>query len=268
MNKKCIIFIFIVVYSLLSISAQNSSYDDLSQENKSLFETYILRFYSQQNMTGSSGRLLEDVILKQEIQTSDSKKTEIMNVLLFVKNPKVSLVYATDNSGKPTAYLQRDNETWIYRENLRLPLKISLSQSVSGEANLGDILGMNLIDDFSCVNVEQNSETVSFTFDRLKSNLPYSTIEVNASKTTKDIFSIKYLGMGGSAIRMAELDNYFIVRTDHRLPIWSISNLHMNVDRVTKIKYLDVKRMSIPDSFFQPNATALAQFLIWARGFK
>jgi len=268
MSKKLSCGILIIYFSVFSLFAQDSAETPLSVENKALFETYILRFYSQQNMNGKSGHLMEDLIFEQSIKTSDLKGTKTINVLLFCKGPKVCLVYSTDNNGKPTAYLQRNNETWIYRENLRLPMKISLSQNVSGEANLGDVLGINLIDDFFVSDIEKNPDTITFTFNRKSVEFPYSSVKVNANPVTKDLYSIQYLSMGGTTIRQADLENYSIVSGDHRLPIWSITNLHMNTDRVTRIIYLDVKRMTIPDSFFHPNAIALSQFLVWVRSFK
>jgi|GEM_PF-3548050 hypothetical protein len=268
MNRPAFALILALLVSPAGLSGQDAAGVGLSAADRQLVETYILRFYTQQDLTGASGGILEDVMLKQSILTSDSRGSETSTVILFAKSPKVCLVYLTDKAGKPTAYLQRGNDIWVYRETLRLPMKVTLSQSVSGEANIGDILGLNLLDDFICHEIRSTDASISFSFKRKAPGYPYPAVTVEADPRTGDLTSILYLGSSGDAIRRAELGPYSMVGSGHRMPAWAISNLRIRTDRVTRISYIDVKRLDIPDSFFQPNAVALGQFLKWARSYR
>lgn len=264
MNKKILLFFLIVCEVFFTLWGQDVI-NDSGANVQLLAQRYILPFYKNQNLIGASNILLENMMLKQQIQTIGPKGTETSIVMLYTKGPKTCLVYTVDKTGRPIIFLQRDNETWIYRENLRLPMKISLSQRVSGEANLGDILGLNLLDDFAIVQSSQNEAGISILFSRKSSGYPYPSIEVFVEPKSGDLYQILYNGAGGNAIRRAELNNYTTVSGNHRMPLWTIRNLTINKEFITTIRYLEIKSLAIPDSFFQPNANALSQFLIWAR---
>lgn len=227
----------------------------------------IVQFYQRQNIIGKNGNLLENVLLKQTINAFSQKKNETTTVLLFAKNPKKCLVYYIDKTGVPTAYLQRGQDTWIYRTNLRTPLKVTTSQNILGEANVGDILGLNLLDDFVLLNIEKNEKENLFYFERSVSNYPYPSIIVSLNPKTEKINSIFYQGLGKKTIRVADLSNYTIINKIHEVPVWNLRNLYMNIDLKTTITYTDIRQIEIPDSFFQPDGNSLKQFLQWAKSF-
>jgi hypothetical protein len=253
---------------LLSALAALGAEPSLAPDRADLVKRLVGRFYEQENLAGSSGKILRDVVLVQRIVTSEAESRKASIVVIFCKNPKVSLVFLTDETGRATAFLQRGTDTWIYRESLRIPLKVSLSQSVFGDANLGDILGLNLVEDFTCTSVAEEENSYIFQFKRISTTYPYSGVDVVADQESGDFSAIHYRSYAGGIIRQAALSDYASLNGGHRVPTWTISSLHLNTARSTKISYEDIKPLSIPEAFFQPNANSLSQFLRWAGNYK
>ncbi|MBN1243437.1 MAG: outer membrane lipoprotein-sorting protein [Spirochaetales bacterium] len=229
-------------------------------------EALVGRFYSQQRLAGPGGGLLEDMMLAQELTVSEAGKERRSRVLLFSKNPDTCLVYVADERGQATAYLRRGDDTWIYRDTLRLPLKVSRAQAVLGEANLGDLLGIDLWGDFEIVGASDGAEGLLMDFSRSGTGSPYASVRVIADAATGDLARIEYKGTGGQTIREAALGPYATLEGGHRVPAWTIRNLRIGTSAVTTIRYTRIAYVAIPDAFFKPEAVALGQFLIWAKG--
>jgi len=229
-------------------------------------EAAITRFYSQQKLAAPGRGLLEDMMLAQELTVSEGGKERRSRVLLFSKTPDTCLVYVADERGQATAFLRRGDDTWIFREGLRLPLKVSRAQAVLGEANLGDLLGIDLWGDFALASATDAPEGLVMDFERRGPGSPYASVRVVAEAASGELSRIVYRGSGGAAIREAELGPYSTLEGGHRVPVWTIRNLRIGTGAVTTIRYTRIAAAVLPDAYFKPEAAALGQFLIWAKG--
>lgn len=262
MNKVLLATIFTLFFTN-TLGAKSPEENLLSE-----IQTALSRFYEQQNFVGAEGRLFENLMVKQRVTKISGGNQKSTDVFLLTKDLQTILVFLNDERGIPTVFLQRGYNTWIFREGLRLPLKVTLSQNVYGDINLGDILGVNLVENFECSDASVMNGTIKAIFRKLRSHYPYPFVEVEINRETLDLLRIQYNGLSGDGIHEAVLHSYANIDSKHRFPVWMIRNLHINMEQYTELHYLSVQPKTIPDSFFQPNASALSQFLIWARNLK
>jgi len=235
------------------------------EEDKAIGGRIVERFYTAQKMGSDQSRILENMMVKQEITTlSSSGETRGVSVVFF-KNPDVALCYFRGSKGEEVVFLYHERNAWIYKDGLRTPIKVSLSQQVMGDANLGDVLGINVLRDFEFSSLENTGEGLVLNYvKKPASTYPYPVVQLHVD-TEERIRQIWYGGAGGEFIRVADLDNYRLVAGDHLVPDWTIRNVKMHTDRKTILRYVTIRELSLPDSFFRADANALAQFMKWAK---
>jgi hypothetical protein len=261
MNKRQIpLTLLFLFFAVLPIWMSPTSAD------KSLAEEIVGRYYLGQNISDSDGRLRESIVIEQEIYTLEDGKESKTTAYLFMKDADTYLVYMKNERNESICYLYRGDRQWVYRENLRNPMRVNMSQNVSGAANLGDLIGIDILQDFDLEEIEEVSGGYDLKYLRGRSSYPYPSIVIESRGENGDISGIEYQGLGGRSMRRVDLLDYKTIAGNHRIPTWRITNLVTDMEDMTEIRYLSIKPIDIPGSYFSPNGNALGHFLKWSEG--
>lgn len=219
-----------------------------------------------QNISDSEGKLLDSIVIEQEILTIIDSEESRTIAHLFMKDADTYLVYLKNERNESICYLYRGDKQWIYRENLRNPMRVNMSQNISGEANLGDLIGIDILRDFELDRTRKTADGHELVYRRSRSSYPYPTIVIESSGNSGNITGIEYQGLGERSMRRVDLIDYRTITGNHRVPTWRIRNLVTDTEDITEIRYRSIKPIDIPGSYFSPNGNALDHFLKWSKG--
>ena len=116
----------------------------------------------------SYGTVLKDFLAYQEIMQSQNDLYEIDNIFTAItKDRTVDLEakvfikkgsqasYIVQN-GRPTIFLTTKLGSWVIRENVPTPLKVSGGYTVFGIMSVDDVLGIDFADDYNIISQEKN----------------------------------------------------------------------------------------------------------------
>ena len=240
------------------------SWTDPTPGEKYLADQVVREFYINQNISDAEGHLLSSIIIKQEIRNIVGNKESLIFTHLFMKDEDTYLVYLKNERNESICYLYRGDNQWVYRENMNNPMRVNMSQNVSGMANLGDLIGINILRDFDLNHIIQNTDSYSLHYDRAVSSFPYPSIVIDVDKSTNSINSIEYQGLGSRSMKRVNLIDYRVISGNHRIPVWQIRNLVTDMGDFTEIKYLSIEEIKIPSGFFTPTGNSLNHFLKWS----
>ena len=253
-----------VVAILIFLAAGASLAADPGPDETALADRIVRKYYAGQGISDTAGRLLTSIVVEQEIRSVEDGVTTDLRAHLFMKDADTYLVYLKNERGESVCYLHKGGRQWVYRENLNNPLRVNMSQNVSGAANLGDLIGIDILKDFHLVSVEESSGAYVLGYERGRSSYPYPGIRVSVDAATEDIAAIEYLGLGERPMRRVLLEDYAFVSGTHRVPVWRIRNLVTDTQDSTTIRYLSIEPIDIPGAYFSPTGNALGHFLRWS----
>ena len=258
MNKR-LLLVFLLIIPI-------SAWSDPSGGDTQLAEGIVRDFYINQNISDTDGRLYSSIVIKQEILNMVDGEENRVIAHLFMKDEDTYLVYLKNERNESICYLYRGSSQWVFRENLHNPMRVNMSQNVSGNANLGDLIGIDILRDFKLTGTGEEAGAYTLFYERSQSSYPYPSIVVGADKKTLDIEYIEYQGLGARSMRRVDLIDYRIVSDKHRIPTWRITNLVTDKNDYTEIRYMSIDDIDIPAAYFSPTGNALSHFLKWSDG--
>jgi len=251
--NKMIMLIFICLFSFsvhLSASDEN--------EMKDLFLNVLEDFEKLKNLPENGENFTISAILKTEEKGEVLEEGPSINHI--AGDSKVSIY--EDALGRKNVYFSRDHRAWVFREGLRLPIQVSYSVTVAGDADLWQILGQSLIGDYNFVRVSTEGDLLKGELEAIEEeNVPYPYIDVYANPGGNIIEKIIFKSTNKRALKETVFSEYKMISRKYRFPVYTIRNLILNKDVVTEIRYTSVENHDFPQSFFQPDARSLNQFL-------
>jgi|GEM_PF-6613412 len=117
----------------------------LVEDARAIINDYL----SSQNLKNGN------LIINARITEPGKQKTSLIR--LYALNPQTGVVeIISDDKSDGNLILFNNDGTWVYKDGLKMPLKISKSYTVAGQMNLAELLGIDFISDYNMVTLEKN----------------------------------------------------------------------------------------------------------------
>ncbi|MBN1982381.1 MAG: outer membrane lipoprotein-sorting protein [Chitinivibrionales bacterium] len=259
MNKNCTFamrgFFACVMCTALSIPLFSLSVDEAF--------TVIKKYYLDQNIhSASNGKdvVIDKKLIKMQINTTKNKQKIVNNTYVFLYDQKTSLLVVENRPNDFILFLRRGDDNWLFKNGMRLPMKISMSYSISNEISLYDILGILFVD-YVPTGVSEGKTSFILSMSTEKKSIPYPFIDAKIDKKNKSLTSVTFLGASKQAIKELKFARYSLVSGNHRVPEMEIRNLLFKKNDYATVKYVYIRDFNLPGSYFYPNVNVLERLM-------
>lgn len=169
---------------------------------------------------------------------------------VYVGTDRRSLALARSGREAGQKVLMLDDQFWLFLPSSQRPIRITPMQKMLGEASIGDIASLRWQEDYRIVNRQPQNEVQWLTLEAARSGLSYQRIELQVR--TDDFAPLKarfYLTSG----KLAKTAEFELGEEDGELTVTHMTLTDEVVgNEVTRIHYLGVSPVQIPDRWFSP----------------
>jgi hypothetical protein len=152
---------------------------------------------------------------------------------------------------KNNKFLVIGTNTWMSKQGLRRPLRISGNQKLFGDAGVGATVGIDYYHDYQVQEFKQETENYSLELVAKDQKTAYQQISLKISKENYLLQESILKSVNGTPLKKLNYHDYQQIGK-HYLADITIKNLLQNQDRVTELKYLDIKDKDLEAKAFQP----------------
>lgn len=247
-TMKRVLFTLITLLALLSVEHVSIAAEGLPVKE-------ILKHADRSR--GNLGGIIWDIV----ITTTEESRTETRGLTVKVKGNNTLAKYTSPLNMNDRMVLMADRNMWFIRSGLSKPVSISPRQKLLGDAANGDIASTNYFEDYEgkllgeesihgepCYVVDLKAANRNVTYDRIK----YWISKERLVGVKAEFYSIS-----GKLFKTAEFKYGNRVRLDEKSEIPFISELlirdAIQQDKVTTLRYSNIKVSAIPDSAFNLN---------------
>lgn len=245
---KRALLLFVTAIALLFVEHVSIAAEDLTVKE-------ILKHADRSR--GNLGGIIWDIV----IMTTEEGRTETRGLTVKVKGSNTLAKYTSPLNMNDRMVLMVDRNMWFIRSGLSKPVSISPRQKLLGDAANGDIASTNYYEDYEgkllgeesihgepCHVVDLKAANRNVTYDRIK----YWISKERLVGVKAEFYSIS-----GKLFKTAEFKYGNRVRLDEKSEIPFISELlirdAIQQDKVTTLRYSNIKVSAIPDSAFNLN---------------
>jgi len=204
---------------------------------------------------------LEGIVWDISITTNEDGTPETRWLNVKVKGDNTLARYTSPPAINDRMVLMVDRNMWFIRSGLKKPVSISPRQKLMGDAANGDIASTNYAEDYS--GVLSGDETIKgeacYVLD-LKAagkNVTYDRIRYWVSKERMVGVKADFYTISGKLFKTADFkyDNRISTPAGENIPFVSELTIHdaIRPDKVTLLRYSNIKVQAIPDSTFNLN---------------
>jgi hypothetical protein len=204
---------------------------------------------------------LEGIVWDISITTNEDGTLETRGLNVKVKGDNTLARYTSPPAVNDRMVLMVDRNMWFIRSGLKKPVSISPRQKLMGDAANGDIASTNYAEDYS--GVLSGDETIKgeacYVLD-LKAagkNVTYDRIRYWVSKERLVGVKADFYTISGKLFKTANFkyDNRVRTPAGEDIPFVSELTIHdaIRPDKVTTLRYSNIKVQAIPDSTFNLN---------------
>ncbi len=227
-----------------------------SQTNNSQGQT-LLTTINEQFPYPKNNSFLADV---EFLHSVDGKEKNRVIYRSFSQGYDKIAVAISEPRGQRMAVLRTTKGVWIQKEGSRLPLRISPTQRLVGEASIGDVLDVRFNGiDYQIVEYFSDSKFHIIKLKGVSKDASYGAINLSYSIKKQRLQEIQYFALSGKMIKRG-----IPLYTDQDKIIDDLVVIDaINDKKQTKVSFLGVKNTdSRPKSFFSRSKLARAIKLI------
>lgn len=245
---KQVLLLFITALALLFV-------DNVSIAAEGLPVKEILKHADQSR--GNLGGIIWDIV----ITTTEEGRTETRGLTVKVKGSNTLAKYTSPLNMNDRMVLMVDRNMWFIRSGLSKPVSISPRQKLLGDAANGDIASTNYYEDYEGKLLGEESLQGEFCYvldlKAANRNVTYDRIKYWVSKKRLVGVKAEFYSISGKLFKTAEFRYANRIRLGEKDEIPFISELlirdAIQQDKVTTLKYSNIKVSAIPDSVFNIN---------------
>jgi len=206
---------------------------------------------------GNLGGIVWDI----SITTNEDGTLETRGLNVKVKGDNTLARYTSPPAINDRMVLMMDRNMWFIRSGLKKPVSISPRQKLMGDAANGDIASTNYAEDYS--GVLSGEETIKgevchvLDLKAAGKNVTYDRIKYWVSKDRLVGVKAEFYTISGKLFKAAvfKYDNRVRTPAGEEIPFVSELTIHdaIRPDKVTSLKYSNIRVQAIPDSTFNLN---------------
>ena len=200
--------------------------------------------------------------MKYIITTTDEDDTEnIRFSTTYFNTIEQALVIYQDQNKEATLVLVQDSSQWLYRENLRRPVKVTRSFDLGDNLDISDMLGIDLMEDYEITAEQIVDDVLLLEMNALVLGLRYRHVDIRIDPDNLDITGIDYKSVSNKVIRTADVE-YTRLSGGRRMPSYTFypSVVSRNQETVN-LTVQTVEDSTLPVNLFAPNVTVLQRAL-------
>jgi Outer membrane lipoprotein-sorting protein len=203
---------------------------------------------------GNVGGIIWDI----SISTNEEGAVETRGMTVKVRGNDTLAKYTTPATMNDRMVLMKDRNMWFLRSGLKKPVSISPRQKLMGDAANGDIASTNYAGDYGAElvgeEVVQGEPCHVLDLKAANKNVTYDRIKYWVSKERLVGVKAEFYTLSGKLFKTADFkyDNRVTVEGGEAIPFVSELVIHdaIQKDKVTTLKYSNVRVQSIPDTTF------------------
>jgi Outer membrane lipoprotein-sorting protein len=203
---------------------------------------------------GNVGGIIWDI----SISTNEEGSIETRGMTVKVKGNDTLAKYTSPATMNDRMVLMKDRNMWFIRAGLKKPVSISPRQKLMGDAANGDIASTNYAGDYrgELLGEEAVRDEPCHVLDlkAANKNVTYDRIKYWVSKERLVGVKAEFYTLSGKLFKTADFkyDNRVTIESGETIPFVSELIIHdaIQKDKVTTLKYSNVRVQSIPDSTF------------------
>lgn len=186
-----------------------------------------------------------------------SLKSEDLESVYFIGKFLKRLLIFDDSS---SVIFQLNRGIWLYRKNLRSPLRISAGQQIFGDASLSDVFRVEL----QGYRIDQERVEDGRTYLEMSTEdktEPYRYLDLITYKDSLDVEKLLAYGITRKKpIKEVLMSDYRQIGK-YRLPKLQMRNLVFGGHIVTELYFRNVSSSDVPGRYFSSDGSSLSQFL-------
>jgi outer membrane lipoprotein-sorting protein len=152
---------------------------------------------------------------------------------------------------KDDYYLVNGYNTWMYRKELKRPLRISAQQRLFGNAGIAETAGINYLNDYDIIKATENDGEYLIELQAKDGRTAYQRASMWISKSSLRISKIILKALNGQELKSLLYGDYRMV-DGHEMAVIEINNLLQNMNEKTIIKYTGIKSRTFDPEIFDP----------------
>jgi outer membrane lipoprotein-sorting protein len=203
---------------------------------------------------GNVGGIIWDI----SITTNEDGSIETRGMTVKVRGNDTLAKYTAPATMNDRMVLMKDRNMWFIRSGLKKPVSISPRQKLMGDAANGDIASTNYAGDYSGELVGEETVQVEpchvLDLKAANKNVTYDRIRYWVSKERLVGVKAEFYTLSGKLFKTAgfKYDNRVAIEGGEVIPFVSELVIHdaIQKDKVTTLKYSNVRVQTIPDSTF------------------
>ncbi len=184
--------------------------------------------------------------------TNQENKKEVYKVSF--KDVNASLTEQTEpERARGRKLLMKDYDIWLYTQNIKKPLRISLEQKLTGEVANGDIARTNYAEDYDAtiLGVEKrgNNEFYKLELKAKNKKVTYGRIEYFVSKKDSIPMEATFFALSGKPLKRAAFSDFKPIQGLSRSTKMVITD-YLQKDKVNTLIFSDHKPQKFDESIF------------------
>jgi hypothetical protein len=203
---------------------------------------------------GNVGGIIWDI----SITTNEEGSIETRGMTVKVRGNDTLAKYTSPATMNDRMVLMKDRNMWFIRSGLKKPVSISPRQKLMGDAANGDIASTNYAGDYSAEIIGEEAVKGEpchvLDLKAANKNVTYDRIKYWVSKERLLGVKAEFYTLSGKLFKTADFryNNRVTVEVGEAIPFVSELVIHdaIQKDKVTTLKYSNVRVQSIPDSTF------------------
>ena len=198
------------------------------------------------------------IIWNISITTNEEGSIETRGMTVKVKGNDTLARYTSPATMNDRMVLMKNRNMWFIRSGLKKPVSISPRQKLMGDAANGDIASTNYAGDYSgeLLGEEAVQGEPCYVLDlkAANKNVTYDRIKYWVSKERLVGVKAEFFTLSGKLFKTADFtyDNRITIESGEMIPFVSELIIHdaIQKDKVTTLRYSNVRVQAIPDSSF------------------
>ncbi len=184
--------------------------------------------------------------------TNQDGKREVYKVAF--KNSNASLTEQTEpERARGRKLLMKEYDIWLYTQNIKKPLRISLEQKLTGEVANGDIARTNYAEDYDATLIgtekKGNAEFYKLELKAKNKKVTYGRIEYFVSKKDFIPSEATFFALSGKPLKRAEFSELKMIQGMERSTKMEIRD-YLQKEKVSTLIFSDHRSEKFDESLF------------------